>query len=131
MRETNEFLKQSEAMVQAAQRKAGINSTKVQQTVSSYLQIARDNQLNYNELLQVLSGTKEAVLQSLNKVSLECLITNCTSGSKMETRLENIETCDLIAELRHREGVEVHQAEPYRDLTVNVNGPAVVLTVTD
>ncbi len=70
MIETNEFLKQSEAMVQAAQRKAGINSTKVQQTVSSYLQIAKDNQLNYNELLQVLSGTKEAVLQSLNKVSI-------------------------------------------------------------
>ncbi len=69
----NEFLKQSETMAQAAQKKNGINPEKVHQTVSSYLQIARDNQLNYNELLQVLSGTKEVVLQSLNKVSISVL----------------------------------------------------------
>ena len=49
----------------------------------------------------------------------------------METGLKNIKTCDLVEELSHREGVEVHQAEPYKDMTVNVNGPAVVLVVTD
>lgn len=49
----------------------------------------------------------------------------------METSLKNIKTCDLVAELSRREGVEVRQAEPYRDMTVNVNGPAVVLVVID
>lgn len=56
-----------------------------------------------------------------------------TSTIKIEKEiiLKNIKTCDLVTELRHREGVEAHQAEPYRDLTVSVNGPAVVLVVTD
>ncbi len=45
--------------------------------------------------------------------------------------LEKIETCKLVEELKKREGVETHIAEPYKDLAVNVNGPAVVLVVTD
>lgn len=44
---------------------------------------------------------------------------------------EYLETCELVEELKNREGVETHIAEPYKDLTVNVNGPAVVLVVTD
>lgn len=40
-------------------------------------------------------------------------------------------TCELVEELKKREGVETHIAEPYKDLTVTVNGPAVVLVVTD
>lgn len=40
-------------------------------------------------------------------------------------------TCDLVDELRKREGVETHIAEPYQDVTVSVNGPAVVLVVID
>lgn len=45
--------------------------------------------------------------------------------------LSNVKTCDLVAELSHREGVEKHTAEPYQDVTVSVNGPAVVLVVID
>ena len=45
--------------------------------------------------------------------------------------LSQIATCDLVAELSKRDGVEVHTAEPYQDVTVPVNGPAVVLVVTD
>ena len=41
------------------------------------------------------------------------------------------ETRELVEELKKREGVEAHIAEPYEDLTVTVNGPAVVLVVTD
>lgn len=60
-------------MRKKAEERAGINSEKVQQTVSIYLQIARDNQLNYNELLQVFTLAKESVLQSLNKVAISTL----------------------------------------------------------
>lgn len=68
-----EFLKQNEEMLRAAQKRAGIDSEKIQKTVSSYLQIARDNHLNYNELQQVLILIKESVLQSLNKVAISAL----------------------------------------------------------
>ena len=45
--------------------------------------------------------------------------------------LKNINTCELVRELMKREGVEMTKAEPYEDTTVSVNGPAVVLVVTD
>lgn len=40
-------------------------------------------------------------------------------------------TCDLVKELQTREGVETTIAEPYQDAEVKVNGPAIVLVVTD
>lgn len=45
--------------------------------------------------------------------------------------LSPIATCDLVAELSKREGVEAHTAEPYQDVMIPVNGPAVVLVVID
>lgn len=45
--------------------------------------------------------------------------------------LEKVKTCELVAELRKREGVSVTMAEPYEDVPVTVNGPAIVLVVTD
>lgn len=45
--------------------------------------------------------------------------------------IKDCSTCELVVELRRREGVETHVAEPYKDLEVKVNGPAVVLVVTD
>ena len=45
--------------------------------------------------------------------------------------LSDVKTCDLVSELRQREGVETHIEEPYQDVTVSVNGPAVVLVVID
>lgn len=48
-----------------------------------------------------------------------------------QEQLSEFKTCDLVDELRKREGVETHIAEPYQDVTVSVNGPAVVLVVID
>lgn len=45
--------------------------------------------------------------------------------------LEDIKTCDLVDELKKREGVETHWAEPYKDFELKLNGPAVVLVVID
>ena len=77
-----EFIKQNEEMLQTVQKRAGIDSEKVQKTVSSYLQIARDNQLNYNELQQVFALTKESVLQSLNKVAISALPDRTSDAAK-------------------------------------------------
>lgn len=79
----NEFLRQTEDIKQETLKRAGINTKKVQRTVSTYLQIARDDRLNYNELLQVFSLTKESVLQSLNKVSISELPDMISDAAKL------------------------------------------------
>ena len=45
--------------------------------------------------------------------------------------LKDINTCELVEELKKREDVEVKIAEPHKDMSVSVNGPAVVLVVVD
>ena len=59
----------------------------------------------------------EAAIRALRPVSRE--------------QLSEFKTCDLVDELRKREGVETHIVEPYQDVTVSVTGPAVVLVVID
>lgn len=48
-----------------------------------------------------------------------------------EMVIEDLKTCELVEELKKREGVEAHIAEPYENLTITTNGPAIVLVVTD
>lgn len=45
--------------------------------------------------------------------------------------LSNFKTCELVEELKNREGVETHIAEPYANVKVEVDGPAIVLVVID
>lgn len=71
--EAEQIIEQANYLKAAAEKQAGIDSEKVQQTVSDYMRIARDNQLNYIELLQVFAVMKETVLQSLNKLSISTL----------------------------------------------------------
>jgi len=43
----------------------------------------------------------------------------------------DIPTKDLVEELSKREGVKMNIADPYKDVDIKVNGPAIVLTVID
>lgn len=52
-------------------------------------------------------------------------------GVTVMVNLSEVETCDLVRELSQREGVERTIAEPYQDVQVKVNGPAIVLVVID
>lgn len=45
--------------------------------------------------------------------------------------LEDIKTCELVEELKKREGVETHWAEPFKEFELKINGPAAVFVVTD
>lgn len=45
--------------------------------------------------------------------------------------ITDFKTWELVEELKKREGVEAQWAEPYKDLEVKVNGPAIVLIVID
>jgi hypothetical protein len=49
----------------------------------------------------------------------------------MENICAAIPTCELVDELMKREGVETKMVEPHVDHAVSVNGPAIVLIVTD
>ncbi len=71
--EAEQVIEQANRLKAVTEKQAGIDSEKVQQTVSDYIRIARDNRLNYNELLQVFAITKDTVLQSLNKLSISTL----------------------------------------------------------
>lgn len=48
-----------------------------------------------------------------------------------ERALREFKTCELVNELKTREGVVAHRAEPYEDKELKVNGPALVLIITD
>ncbi len=69
----DEFKQENERVLDYTRKQAGIDSEKVKKVVSNYLQIARDNHLNYNEFLLVIDNTKDIVAQSLNRVSISTL----------------------------------------------------------
>ena len=46
-------------------------------------------------------------------------------------KMSEFTTAELVEELKRRQGVNAQIAEPYEDITVSVNGPAIVLIVTD
>lgn len=52
-------------------------------------------------------------------------------GGERVMELKSYGTHELVEELKKREGVETHQAEPYTDLDFTVNGPALIIIVTD
>lgn len=45
--------------------------------------------------------------------------------------VESIPTCELVAELEKREGVEANKVSPSASVEVKANGPAIILTVID
>lgn len=59
------------------------------------------------------------------------IIINETFHNFSKRIMKEISTCELVKELSTREGVERASAEPYQDVKVSVNGPAIVLTIID
>lgn len=83
-----------------------------------------------------LNGTTPISIDALMKmsnifnVSLEYLL-GLTDIRRRGVREISAKTCDLITELEVREGVEKIMAEPYQKKEVSVEGPAVILVITD
>ena len=82
----------------------------------SFYDLAAHPEEDYPEMAKYLQALQIA-LSALRPVSRE--------------QLSEFKTCELVDELKKREGVETHIAEPYQDVTVSVNGPAMVLVVID
>ncbi|MCM1190544.1 MAG: hypothetical protein NC541_14775 [bacterium] len=64
---------QLKELVRSRWKEHGIDYDKVRKTVSSYLRIARDNHLNYNELQKALAIVKGTMIQSLNSADISVL----------------------------------------------------------
>lgn len=48
-----------------------------------------------------------------------------------DSRLSKFATCELVNELKHREGVETHEIGMSAKITVEADGPAIVFVVID
>ena len=57
--------------------------------------------------------------------------TKKTHEKESRIELTDVKTCNLVEELKKREGVDVHVVENRSDMFVMAEGPAVVLVVTD
>ncbi len=71
------------------------------------------------------------MLQQCNKEVSRGMLTKKNADVYQDNRLREFKTCELVDELKLREGVKLHIAEPYTKLSLPVYGPAVVLVVTD
>ena len=49
----------------------------------------------------------------------------------MNERLSEFSTRELVEELATREGVKETIAEPYQDVVISTNGPAIILEIID
>lgn len=50
---------------------------------------------------------------------------------KEKEELKKYPTCELVEELKKREGVKAIIADPHESLNMNVVGPAVILNIID
>ncbi len=57
--------------------------------------------------------------------------TKKTHEKESRIELTDVKTCNLVKELKKREGVDVHVVENRSDMFVMAEGPAVVLVITD
>lgn len=53
------------------------------------------------------------------------------ANAKHEEAIHSFPTCELVAELRTREGVETTVVEPYAETSIHASDPAIVLKVID
>lgn len=77
------------------------------------------------DLVDVLRRTQEIETTSEEKTAQEAE----TPGR--DSRLSKFATCELVNELKHREGVETHEIGMSAKITVEADGPAIVFVVID
>lgn len=81
-----------------------------------------------HELGWIAYAYKPAHIECLS--SIENILGDSCDLDRMR-ELADIKTCDLVEELKKREGVDVHVVENRSDMFVMAEGPAVILMVTD
>lgn len=77
------LFEQNQMLLENVRKKSSMDSKKIQKVAAIYLQIARDNQVNLNELNQIMNDVSETVIQSLNKVSISALPETISDTAKV------------------------------------------------
>ena len=62
---------------------------------------------------------------------IKASLRRCFLYGENEMNIKEFSTKELVEELKEREGVNTIIAEPYEKKTVDLEGPAIVLVVTD
>lgn len=90
-------------------------------------------QIEKSETAQETQESEDVVRQSAAEYLKERIGGNFMSNIEKTngSGLETFKTCELVEELKKREGVKEVWAEPHVNIEIPVNGPAIVLIVTD
>lgn len=92
------------------------------------------------KVLKVNKGTEGYTKEfsdhtQLNQEVIKILLSNDVKEVLIKTeeksKLSGFKTCELVQELKTREGVKEVWAEPYEQKNFSVEGPAIVLIVID
>lgn len=85
-----------------------------------YRRLSEPNTFNLRELYNIFDA--------LNIDSATAFVILCDEST---ATIKVYSTKDLINELQNREGVKIDFAEPHEDKSININGPATIITVID
>lgn len=80
--------------------------------------------------LQLLSERSENAVDGRELVDITDAMVKLASVEDCRC-LAEIPTCELVNELKHREGVETHEIGMSAEITVKADGPCVVFVVID
>lgn len=105
--------------IQEARSKAGLTQQQLADAIGTTMQ----------NISQYERGIRTPKIKALQKIAdaLGVPMTEFLGGELLST----VPTCELVKELEKRAGVETTMVEPYQDVQVKVNGPAIVLVVID
>lgn len=67
----------------------------------------------------------------MNARAADCNPGQRVRGGENDMDIKDFPTCELVAELKKREGVETHTIGPSASITVKADGPAIVFVVLD
>ncbi len=101
------------------------------EALSKKLRVSLKTYYNWiNESVDIPSS-KLYAMANLFDVSMEYLLGLVKIQRSEEMDLSTVKTCELVAKLKTKEGVETIMAEPYQKKEVSVEGPAIILVVKD
>lgn len=105
--------------IQEARSKAGLTQQQLADAIGTTTQ----------NISQYERGVRNPKIETLRKIAdaFGVPVTEFLDRKLLTT----VPTCELVEELEKRAGVETTIAEPYQDMQVKVNGPAIVLVVID
>jgi translation initiation factor 1 (eIF-1/SUI1) len=96
-----------------------------------YKEVLEEVLLNLRCIDMTENEQVESYVDDSIRIIKEALAGHEKTAKEVQVQLSQIRTKELAEELKKREGVKTTIAEPYKDIEVKVNGPAIVLVLID